>query len=208
MKFMVLMSDIKNTYNELAKLYDSEFDDIYFLSELNYFLELLPKKSKIIDLGCGTGIITKHVENKGFEVTGIDFSENMLLCAKEKCKKSKFIEADIEDYNYGKESFDGILASFILIHIKKENTEKLLSKIHGSLKNSGLLFLAVMKGSKDYYGPEPLNPKLNMYFSYRKKEEILNQLEKTGFQILKYKEILRKTKSMEYTGMFIIAKKV
>ena len=38
--------------------------------------------SSVVDLGCGNGSITEKIANKGYIVTGIDDSEEMLLLAR------------------------------------------------------------------------------------------------------------------------------
>jgi SAM-dependent methyltransferase len=47
-----------------------------------------------IEIGCGTGLITRHLAENGLNVTGIDISEDMLERARVRCVKSDFIQAD------------------------------------------------------------------------------------------------------------------
>ncbi len=205
---MNIKKEILKTYNHIAKDYDKEFSqEIYFLDELNFFLKQLPKKAEILDTGCGSGHIASHLEKQGLKVTGIDFSDKMIELAKNRCKKSKFIKADIDNFDYGKEKYNGIIASFILIHLKKTSTKKLMNRIYNSMKQNGILFISTIKGKGEHFGPEPLNPEYNMYFRYTEKNEMKMLLSKTGFKIIRFKEIQRKTEHMKYTGLFFVAKK-
>lgn len=205
---MDIKKEILKTYNHIAKDYDKEFSqEIYFLDELNLFLKQLPGKAEVLDIGCGSGHIASHLENQGLKVTGIDFSGKMIELAKNRCPKSNFIKADIEKFDYGKEKYNGIIASFILIHIRKTTTKKLLNRFYNSMKENGILFISTIKGKGEHFVPEPLNPRYNMYFRYAEKDEMKVLLSKTGFRIIRFKEIQRKTEHMKYTGLFFVAKK-
>lgn len=205
---MKIKEEILKTYNKIAGNYDKEFcQKIYYFNELIFFLKQLPKKAKILDVGCGSGHVAKYLEQKGFMVTGIDFSGKMLQIAKKRCKKAKFIKTDIEKFYYGKEKWNGIIALFILIHLKKTNIKKVLNKFHKSLRKNGLLFLSMVKGRGEYFGPEPLNSKLKMFFRYTTKKEIQLFLKKARFQIIKLKEILLRTTHEKQVEFFIVARK-
>jgi len=58
----------------------------------------------ILDICCGTGQFAKDMLDKGFKVTGIDLSENMLFHARKNCseyldqKKAEFIQANAKDF--------------------------------------------------------------------------------------------------------------
>lgn len=48
------------------------------------FVNQLDKGSRFLDLCCGAGYNSRHIQNSGYEVVGIDFSEESLLIAREK----------------------------------------------------------------------------------------------------------------------------
>ena len=45
------------------------------------------EEGEILDLGCGPGLYTKRLSEKGFNVTGVDFSENSIRYAEQKAKE-------------------------------------------------------------------------------------------------------------------------
>ena len=47
-----------------------------------WILERLPAKGKILDVGCGAGFLTNELARHGYQVTGIDASEDSLRVAK------------------------------------------------------------------------------------------------------------------------------
>jgi len=53
-------------------------------------------QKKILEVGCGTGNYTKILLKRGYEVTALDISEDMLKIAEEKCA-CKFVKGDIRE---------------------------------------------------------------------------------------------------------------
>lgn len=78
---------MKKQYIDFAYLYDRLMEDVDYNNWSNYIEELLPniKKSKrLLELACGTGNLTLPLMEKGYDVIGIDISEDMLTVAKDK----------------------------------------------------------------------------------------------------------------------------
>ena len=67
-----------SAYDQLyvEKNYASECDMIEALLELG---GVRRKKGKLLDLGCGTGNHAIPLARRGYEVTGVDLSEDMLI---------------------------------------------------------------------------------------------------------------------------------
>ena len=93
-------------YKYFATVYDRMMDDIPYEEWEQYVLLLLCKHgikpcSKLLELGCGTGTISGLLTEDGFEVTGIDISEEMLQMAKEKNAKNNinYICHDMRDFS-------------------------------------------------------------------------------------------------------------
>lgn len=99
----------------------------------------LSKKSRILDLCCGTGYTTARLERKGYSVTGIDASGEMLRFAKEHAPRSRFVLADARDFNLP-ESFDAALSTFdSLNHLMTlAELEAAVTNVHRALRPAGL----------------------------------------------------------------------
>ena len=54
-------------------------------------LDFFPKKGKLLDLGCGNGTVALQMAEKGYEVTGIDISEEAIKWAVEKSSDAKLV---------------------------------------------------------------------------------------------------------------------
>lgn len=75
-------------YTEFATVYDLFMDNVPY-DEWADYLEYLLKQNKIcqglvLELGCGTGSITRRLSAKGYDMIGIDYSQEMLTIAREK----------------------------------------------------------------------------------------------------------------------------
>lgn len=79
-------------YTSFAEVYDTFMDNIPYEEWGEYLHGLLKEygveDGLVVDLGCGTGAITEILAGKGYDMTGIDNSEDMLEIAMDKKEKS------------------------------------------------------------------------------------------------------------------------
>ena len=77
-----------DSYSELAGCYDLFMDETPYESWLRFILEKFEKynvpKELVLDLGCGTGTLTEMLAEKGYDMIGVDLSQEMLGIAIEK----------------------------------------------------------------------------------------------------------------------------
>lgn len=75
-------------YTEFAAVYDLFMDNVPYEDWADYVQNLLNKEKidqgLLLELGCGTGSMTRLMASKGYDMIGIDYSEEMLRIAKEK----------------------------------------------------------------------------------------------------------------------------
>lgn len=117
-----------------ANFYDHKFS---FVSKYgNRLIELLAPKQgeKILDLGCGTGVLANEIANYGAEVVGIDKSENMVNQARNKYPHLRFEIQDATKLDFDGE-FDAVFSNATL-HWVRPPIEA-LKGIYRSLKNGG-----------------------------------------------------------------------
>ena len=103
------------------------------------------KNLKILDVGCGGGIICEPLARLGAKVTGIDFAPNNIKAAKIHSKKNKlkinYISKDIEKSKLD-EKFDVIIIFEVLEHLN--DWESFLRKIRLNLKKNGILIISTI----------------------------------------------------------------
>lgn len=108
------------------------------------FSMIKTERGRALDLGCGTGNYTIEPYKKGFDVIGVDLSQEMLKIAKVKIPNVLFIRADAYNLPFKKEVFDLVLSvtMFEFIH----EPEKVLNEIYRVLKPGGEVVIGTMNG--------------------------------------------------------------
>src|SRR5882724_2806111 len=94
------------------------------LSDLVENKIVLPGRA--LDLGCGTGHYSMYLAEHGFDVTGVDFSENALASARKEAAKRAlaitFLQGDVRGLTaMFPEPFDFILEYSLLHHISPDD---------------------------------------------------------------------------------------
>ena len=113
----------------------------------------LPLKDiKILDIGCGGGLLSEPLSRLGATVTGIDASDRNIKIAKMHLKKSK-LDVDYycssPDKFVAKEKFDVVLNMEIVEHV--DNVDFFLLKSSELLKKNGLMFIATLNKTLKSY---------------------------------------------------------
>ena len=81
-------SIVRKGYDGIAREYHASRSRFDHGKELQEFAGLLPVNARVADVGCGAGVpVVKFLVESGFDVVGIDFSENMLRLARENVPK-------------------------------------------------------------------------------------------------------------------------
>ena len=106
------------------------------------------KGLKILDIGCGGGLISEPMARLGGEVTGIDASEKNIKIAKLHSAKSKlkinYLNKSPEQLDDA-EKFDIILNLEIVEHV--DNVDLYIKSCFNLLRNEGLMFTATLNRS-------------------------------------------------------------
>jgi len=173
---------VKDDYNAIADTYAKSYSEIeYCKTYIDEFISGLIGK-KVLDIGCGAGQITDYLTQKGLDTIGIDFSQELLKIAKQNFPNSKFILADICEYEHN-EQVDGIITKDMLFHLSDEDLIKVLQKFKNILKSNGKLCIIMempkVAGEKIYV--EEFNDKYQIYYNYLTSEKLKELLKKTGF---------------------------
>ena len=115
--------------------------------------EKLPLKDiKILDIGCGGGLLSEPLSRLGAKVTGIDASDRNIKIAKMHLEKSKLnidYYCSSPDKFIAKEKFDVVLNMEIVEHV--DNVDFFLFKSSELLKKNGLMFIATLNKTLKSY---------------------------------------------------------
>src|SRR3989338_5739734 len=110
---------LKNTYNDIAQdYYKADLPKVDWLKSaaVQEFFKRLKKGARVLDIGCGPGNKTKELIQRGYKVTGIDFSESMIEIARRRIRVGEFQVMDITRIGFPPSSFDAAVALASLIH--------------------------------------------------------------------------------------------
>lgn len=117
---------------KFAKNYSRENINQDYLDLVESFAERV-QGEKVLDAGCGPGRDSQLLSSKGFEVTGIDLSEEMIELAKEKV--GAFEVMDVRDLDFEDEVFDGVLANQLLVFFEGRERKKAFEELSRVLKS-------------------------------------------------------------------------
>ena len=74
-----------DAYTSFAQVYDLFMDNVPYDQWCRYITELLREygiqDGLVLELGCGTGVLTRKLAAKGYDMIGVDYSEDMLEIA-------------------------------------------------------------------------------------------------------------------------------
>ena len=110
------------------------------------------KNVKILDIGCGGGLLCEPLTRLGAQVVGIDASNKNIKIAKIHAKKSdlkiNYYCTTPENFNY-KEKFDVVLNMEIVEHV--EDVNLFLKESSKFLKKDGIMFVATLNKTLKSY---------------------------------------------------------
>jgi len=150
---------------------------------------------RILDLCCGTGTLTILLAKllyKDSKITGVDISSGQIAQAtkKDKYPNLKFVVMDANELKFPNDYFDHVVISAALHEMDKNQRLNVLYEVHRVIKKGGTLLVF------EHHEPYriPLRILYNFYlgfiekitsYSFEMQRNILKELKKSGFHILK-----------------------
>jgi len=114
----------------------------FFSAHLKPFIK---KNSFWFDAGCGTGILSRKINQYGAQVVAVDGSKEMIRMAlkeTEKNKRIKYINSDLVNFDFESiKNFDGIICSSVIEYL--DNPETILMNFYNQLNKNGHLIFSV-----------------------------------------------------------------
>ncbi len=102
-------------FSLLANVYDAIMGDVHYEGWTDFILREADRVGwsghKVLDLGCGTGNSTFPFFSRGFHITGLDASPEMLRVARDKLPPVCFVEGDFTSFEFD-ETFDLVISVF------------------------------------------------------------------------------------------------
>ncbi len=185
---------IEETYDRGSRDYGDHFKTPHqFIEpERQQFIQQLSAGSTILDCGCGPGMDTEKFSQLGYNVTAIDLSERFVSLTKERVQTATVKKMDMRHLEFPQASFDGLWASFSLLHIRASDIEQTLSGFRTVLRPYGLLFAAVHRGPKTEWVKTTISGmERDTYVQEWVQTEIEDVFMSSGFTILMSRPFVR-----------------
>ncbi len=148
-------------YNAFANIYDFVMRDTPYEAWIAYYEAVFGRFHKnpklILDIGCGTGNITKRLAEKGYDMIGLDTSFGMLSKAREKDASSLYLHMDMTDFElYG--TVDAMISALDCVNYVTEDVEKLFALVYNYLNPGGIFIFDINSPYKlrEVLGNEPI----------------------------------------------------
>tara|TARA_Y100001970_G_scaffold293652_1_gene441969 strand:+ start:2507 stop:3208 length:702 start_codon:yes stop_codon:yes gene_type:complete len=205
MNFKIKKSEF-NHFSQLANewwLENGKFKTLHDIQHIRikYIKEVVNKKQfnklKILDLGCGGGLISEGMTKLGADVTGIDFIKENIDVAKKHARKNKLkINYKILDFENEKirSKYDIIIIFEVLEHLA--DWQSFIKKIKKNLKPNGFLIISTINKNlfskfitidlaENFLKWIPINT--HTYYKFIRPKELEYFLNKNNFRILNFK---------------------
>lgn len=134
-------------YNEWTKKIAAKKAKVRFLSSKINFTG-----KKVLDVGCGNGIITSEIAKRAAEVVGADINEKLLDEARKAAKGlARFIKADATALPFSDASFDIVTMFHVFHNIPKEGRKNAIAEARRVLRSGGLFVITDLAPAGDMY---------------------------------------------------------
>jgi SAM-dependent methyltransferase len=161
-------------YDRMAEDY-ARLTDRWEPPGLSAFLRRLPAAARVLDLGCGTGRDAERFAADGHRVLAVDGSSEMVerAAARPGVTVRQAVFDDIPVLG----RFDGVWASFSLLHATRAAFPGHLAALRSGLEAGGVLGLGMKLGEGE--GTDHLG----RFYTYYTEDELRTHLAEAGFAV-------------------------
>lgn len=132
-----------SSYDEIAEMYHALWADWYLPAALpaleQLFFSRVPAGSRVLDVCCGSGHVTKELVRRGYQITGIDSSAALIAYARSELPQVDFRVQDVRCIQLERH-YDAALSTFDSLNhlLTPDDLQMALSGVHGILRTGGL----------------------------------------------------------------------
>jgi ubiquinone/menaquinone biosynthesis C-methylase UbiE len=131
-------------YDRIAPFYDQVF--VGHKTHADKMVEILTTSyadqesyTRVLDLGCGTGLLTHMLSDKGFDVTGLDISFKSLLQMRQSAPHIRTVHGDGQYLPFNDGSFQAVVSLGTWRHFS--NVQRVITEVARILRNDGILVI-------------------------------------------------------------------
>jgi len=143
---------------------------------LDGFIRRLRRGDAVLDLGCGVGDSAAKMRDAGLKVTCVDASPEMAAMARE------LYDLDVQQASFdelqGESLYQGVWASFSLLHAPRDAMPSNLARIHRALKTDGIFYMGLKTGHHE------ARDDAGRFYAYFTEDELRDHLAHARFAIV------------------------
>ena len=207
-------------YTSFAEVYDQFMDNVPYREWADFLQEILQKEGindgLVLDLGCGTGSMTEELAGRGYDIIGVDNSEDMLEIAMEKRQESGhdilYLLQDMQEFElYGTVRAVVSVCDSVNYVTEKEELEQVFRLVNNYLDPGGIF---VFDFNTEYKYREVLGDRtiaenredsIFIWDNYYYEEEHMNEYELTLFiQEADQKELYHKYQETHFQRAYTL----
>ena len=180
-----------DNYNETDFFPEGAFDRLYRSENTNFWFRVrnmiiensirkyLPGgRSKIIEVGCGTGFVSSYLKKQGYDIDCADLSLQGLNYCKKRDAGNSYYQFNLYDALFY-EHYDAVCAFDVIEHIDDDNL--VLQNMNKALKAGGFIFITVPANKKLWSEIDEFSKHKRRY----NMTELKDKIESAGFKIMR-----------------------
>lgn len=159
---------------------------------------------KVVDLACGSGIMTEELVRNGWKVTAVDITKEMLDIVKKKnLPEVEVIRGDANQLPFSDNEFNGIFTRLSLHHF--ENHQKIMQEMKRIIQSDGIIIIGDIltvgdiKDKKLHNAIEKLRDP--SHINCLSKKEIVDLGKQMGLKLCEYRELKYERELEEWTNI-------
>lgn len=178
-----LADNIMGIYQRHAEAFEQKRSTHLFEKAwLDRFISLLPRKGRILDIGCGNGMpIADYLIREGFQITGVDSSQPMIDRCQQRFPQHHWSVADMRTLALA-EKFDGVIAWDSFFHLAREDQRKMFEIFRQHANNNAALMFTSGTSNGEAIGTFEGEA---LYHASLASEEYRQLLHEQGFSVVK-----------------------
>ena len=106
---------------------------VHKMAFVGKYIQRQDRDAKIVDLGCGEGILVEEYRNKGFDIVGVDYNY----------ESDCVLRGDITKLDFDDASVDLVMALDVIEHLDFDQQEKAICEIRRVLRPEGRALLTI-----------------------------------------------------------------
>lgn len=142
---------------------------------LQRFIDALPKGARVLDLGCGPGTASRHMQAAGLAPDPVDASASMVTLACEAGLPARQMQFDQLN---ARADYQGVWANFSLLHAPRAAFPLHLDAITRAMCPGGLLHFGMKLGKGE------ARDTLGRFYTYYSEEALTQALVTRGYRLL------------------------